>query len=311
MKRSEPAHALMTAHARFDQPADGFDTRASASDDGLRDRSIGDILRRSKRLSDAQVEDILRYQRERGLRFGEAAVALKLASHGDVLWALSQQFHYPYAPEGRSHENKELVLSADPFSDQAEAFRELRSQLLMGVLAPDEPRRALAVVSPDIGDGKTFVAANMAVAFSQLGGRTLLLDVDMRTPRQHLVFGVERASGLSSVLSGRSEGNVIQQVADLPSLFVLPVGTVPPNPLELVQRPAFGLLVHELLEKFDYVVVDTPAAVHGADARVVAARCGAALAVGRAGKSRMKSMTNLINALSKSAAMAGVIINEH
>lgn len=277
----------------------------------LHDRSIGDIIRQAKRLSDEQIEQILLFQRKHGLRFGEAAVALKLATNDDVLWALSQQFHYPYSPEGRQHRNEELVVAADPFSDQAEAFRELRSQLMMGVLGPDEPRRALAVVSPDIGDGKTFIAANMAVAFSQLGGRTLLVDVDMRTPRQHKVFGVENGSGLSNILSGRSERNVIHQVRNLPSLFVLPVGSVPPNPLELVQRPAFSLLMHELLRKFDYVVVDTPAAVHGADARVVAAKCGAALAVGRKGKSSMKAMQGLLKGLAKGPAkVAGVVMNE-
>ncbi len=76
---------------------------------------------------------------------------------------------------------------------------------------------------------------------------------------------------------------MIQQVPDLPSLFVLPVGNVPPNPLELFERPAFGLLISELMSKFDHVVVDTPAAVYGADAGVIAAKCGAALVVARKG----------------------------
>lgn len=274
--------------------------------------SIGDLIRRVRTLSDAQVEQILLYQRSRGLRFGEAAVALNLASSDDVLWALAQQFHYPYSPEGTQHPNDELVVASDPFSDQAEAFRELRSQLLMGPLSPEGMRCALAVVSPDVGDGKTFLAANIAVAFSQLGGRTLLIDVDMRTPRLHEVFGVDNSVGLSGVLAGRFEGSVIHQVEDLPSLFVMPVGSVPPNPLELVQRPAFTLLLHELLGKFDHVVVDTPAAVHGADSRVVAAKCGAALVVGRKGRSRMHAMQNLLNKISKGPTqMVGVVLNEH
>lgn len=275
------------------------------------DRSIGDLIREARNLTDAQVEQILLYQREQGLRFGEAAIALKLASNDDVVWALAQQFHYPYAP-GENYRNPELVVAADPFSDEAEVFRELRSQLMMGVLGTDDPRRALAVLSPNIGDGKTYLAANMAVAFSQLGGRTLLVDADMRTPRQQDVFGVPNTpAGLSSILSGRAEQNVIQQVPDLPSLYLLPVGAVPPNPLELVQRPAFGLLIHELLSKFDYVVVDTPAAEHGADARVIAAKCGAALVMGRKGKSRMKALDALLHALGKGPAkLAGVVMNE-
>jgi chain length determinant protein tyrosine kinase EpsG len=276
------------------------------------DRSIGDLIREARRLSDVQIEQILIYQREHGVRFGEAAVALNLADHDDVVWALSQQFHYPYAPTGRKL-GAELVVAGAPFSDEAEAFRELRSQLLMGVLGPDEQRRALAVLSPDVGDGKSYLAANLAVAFSHLGGRTLLVDADLRTPRQHEIFelGNDRP-GLSGILSGRSETNVIQQAADLPSLYLLPAGTVPPNPLELLQRPAFGLLMHELLSKFDHVVVDTPAATHGSDSRVVATKCGAALVVGRRGTSRMQAMASLTNALSRGPVkLAGIVMNEY
>lgn len=276
------------------------------------DRSIGDLIREARRLSDAQVEQILIYQREHGVRFGEAAVALKLADHDDVVWALSQQFHYPYSPSDRKL-NPELVVAGAPFSDEAEAFRELRSQLLMGVLGPEEHRRALAVLSPNVGDGKSYLVANLAAAFSQLGGRTLLVDADLRTPRQHEIFGLgNHVAGLSSILSGRSESNIIQQVTDLPSLYLLPAGSVPPNPLELLQRPAFGLLVHELLTKFDHVVVDTPAATHGSDCRVIATKCGAALIVGRKGTSRMQSMVSLTNAVTRGPIkLAGVVMNEY
>lgn len=275
------------------------------------DRSIGDLLRQARKLSNEQVEQVLTYQREQGMRFGEAAVALGLAGDDDVLWALAQQFHYPYAP-GQKHSNPELVVAASPFSDESEVFRELRSQLLQGVLNADQPRRALAIVSPNAGDGKSYLAGNISVALSQLGGRTLLVDADMRTPRQQELFGIGHArSGLSSILSGRAEESVIQRVHDLPSLFVLPVGAIPPNPLELVQRPAFGLLIQEMLSKFDHVVVDTPATVHGADSRVIAARCGAVLAIGRKGRTRMKAMNSLLTSLGKGPAkLAGVILNE-
>jgi protein-tyrosine kinase len=276
------------------------------------DRSIGDFIRQIRSLSDEQIQRIAAYQREHGLRFGESAIALKLASRDDVLWALSQQFHYPYAAREGAHFNEELVAAIDPFCDQAEAFRELRSQLMMGVMSNDGPRRALAVLSPDSGDGKSFFASNMAITFSQLGGRTLLVDGDMRTPRQHSLFGVANHSGLSSILSGRADVDAIHQVQDLPSLYVLPVGTTPPNPLELVQRASFGLLMQELLSKFDHVVVDTPAAAHGADSRVIAAKCGAAMVIARRGKTRMKPTQALVNSLMKTPTkLAGVMFNEY
>jgi protein-tyrosine kinase len=277
------------------------------------DRSIGDLLREVRDIDDAQVEQILRFQREHQVRFGEAAISLKLASSGDVLWALSQQFHYPCATEDDAVMlSDELVMARDPFGDEAEIFRDIRSQLMMGVLAQEQPRRALAVLSPNVGDGKTYFAANLAVAFSQLGARTLLVDADMRTPRQHDIFGVGGRAGLSNILAGRAESDVIHQSNALPSLYVLPVGTLPPNPLELVQRSAFGLLMRELLGKFDHIIVDTPAACHGADARVLASKCGAALIMGRRHTSRMDAMHTLVTQVTRSEAkLAGVLINEH
>lgn len=285
---------------------------AQDADEKVLDRSIGDLMREAHKLTDAQIEQILIHQREHDIRFGEAAVALDFVTNDDVVWALSQQFHYPYVP-GEGTTNAELVVAASPFSDEAEAFRELRSQLMMGVMSAEEQPRALAVLSPNVGDGKTYLAANLAIAFSQLGGRTLLVDADMRTPRQQGVFGIGHPmAGLSGILSGRAEQNVIVQIPDLPSLYLLPAGAVPPNPLELVQRPAFSLLVNELLSKFDYVIVDTPANVHGADARVIAAKCGAALVLGRKAKSRMDGMHHLLSSLRKSPVkVAGVVMNEY
>lgn len=280
-------------------------------DSNLADRSIGSILADLRNLSADQVEKIVRHQRDKGVRFGEAAVALGFASTDDVLVALSQQFHYPYAPEESRKASPELSALNQPFGVQAESFRAIRSQLMMRLFNEGQERRAIAVVSPDSGDGKTFFAANLAVVLAQLGGRTLLVDGDLRHPRQHDVFGLANQAGLSGILSGRAEAKVIQQVAGVPSLFVLPVGITPPNPLELVERPAFGLLIRELLSKFDHVVVDTPAACYGSDAAVIAARCGAALVVARKDQGRVPALQDLVANLAETpAVLAGVVFNE-
>jgi chain length determinant protein tyrosine kinase EpsG len=277
------------------------------------DRSIGDIIAETRNLSAEQVEQILAHQRERGIRFGEAAIQLGFASTDDVLFALAQQFHYPYAAEEQRKLSPELVALNQPFSPQAESFRAIRSQLMMRVFnEQQEPRRALAVVSPNSGDGKTFFAANLAVTLAQLGGRTLLVDGDLRGPRQHEVFNLSNNSGLSGILSGRVESQVVQQVPGVSSLFLLPVGITPPNPLELVERPAFGLLMRELISKFDHVVVDTPAAEYGADATVIAARCGASLVMARKNASRIGALEEMTAVLSQSSSkLAGVIVNEY
>ena len=103
----------------------------AAGDGTVIDRSIGDILAELRNLTAEQVERVLAHQRESGLRFGEAAVALGFASKEDVLFALSQQFHYPYAPEERRAISPELVALNEPFSVRAEGFRAIRSQLMM------------------------------------------------------------------------------------------------------------------------------------------------------------------------------------
>lgn len=284
----------------------------SGKDAQILDRSIGDFIRQARQLSEDQVDQILSYQAEHRVRFGEAAIALQLATREDVLWALSQQFHYPYASGDGKSFNAELVAAVDPFNVQTEAMRGIRSQLMLGVMAPDQPHRALAVLSPNVGDGKSFFAANLAIVFSQLGARTLLIDADMRTPRQHLLFGVPNDAGLSTILSGRAESNAIHLVRDLPSLFVMPVGTLPPNPLELLQRPAFSLLIRELLTKFDHIIVDTPSSTHGSDSRVLAAQCGIAMVIGRRGTSRMKAVHALVRDVTRgTATFAGVVINDH
>jgi chain length determinant protein tyrosine kinase EpsG len=295
----------------FATAADG--APAPAAEESLHDRSLGDLLVGANHLTSEQVAQVLDYQQKHDVRFGEAAIALGMVSGEDVLRALGQQFHYPYAVDGEARASPEIVVANEPFGIQAEAFRALRSQVLMRLFSnPEEPRRALAVMSPDSGDGRTFFAANLAVALSQIGGRTLLLDADMRSSRQHEVFRIENATGLSTILSGRNASNVIQPVRGLPSLFVLPCGATPPNPLELVERPAFGLLVKELLNKFDHVVVDTPAACYGTDFAVIAAKCGAGLLVSRRNQNRLEGVENCLAIAGQGGVkMAGIVVNDH
>jgi capsular exopolysaccharide synthesis family protein len=275
-------------------------------------RPIGELLRNARELSDAQIDRIAEFQREKGVRFGEAAVALDLASNDDVVWALSQQLlgEGPIATAtGRS---PELVLASDPLGPAAEAIRDLCSQITGQTAPSGRPRHALCVASPSRGDGKTFVAANLAVALSQTGARTLLIDADLRSPRLHTMFGIDGPQGLSSLLAGRTVADCIRPVIDMPRLFVLPVGVRPRNPLELLQRHSLGFLMRELLTKFDQIVVDSPAHASGSDVRVIAAQCGVAVALGRPGQTRVESMERLLGALASARVrMAGVVMNQH
>jgi chain length determinant protein tyrosine kinase EpsG len=279
----------------------------------MNQRLIGALLDDEAGLGADKVKQVLDYARAKGLRFGEAAVAIGLVSQDQVLRALSAQFGYAYSSEARRQLLPELVGLNQPFSMQAEAFREIRSQLMARLYADSgQARPGLAVVSPSSGDGKTFFSANIAVSLAQVGGRTLLVDADLRGPRLHELFKLENKAGLSSVLAGHIDVDVIQPVPDVANLFVMPVGIAPPNPLELIERPVFGVLMRELASRFDHVVVDTPAMMYGVDAQVIAARCGAALVVARKDQSRVSSLQQLVAALSQGPArIAGVILNEY
>ena len=277
-----------------------------------RDRMIGQILCRSRGLAPSAIERILKVQRQHGGRFGEVALALGLASEEDILEALAEQFEYPYVRSfGDNALDAELVCACDPLGDDAQSFRELRTELLTGVL-DGSTRRAIAVVSPERGDGRSYVAANLAVAFAQLGGRTLLVDADMRTPRQHALFGIGDSMGLSNFLCGRAGPEAIQQPSPVSGLSLIGAGTIPPNPSELLHRGTFVALMQEWLAKFDHVVLDTPAANHGIEARILAATARAALVVARRNTARMAGLQRLVTSIEKGpAALAGVVMNDH
>ncbi len=280
-------------------------------------RMLGDMLRARALLTGEQVDAVLAHQARHRTRFGESAVALGYVKSADVLWALSQQFGYDYAPSTTPADaasfSDDLVVAKHPFSQAAETIRDLRSQLLQTVLNPDAaPPRALALVSPDSGDGKTWFAANLAVSLSQLGARTLLIDANLRTPRLHSVFGIEDPkTGLSGILSRRHRADVMRPVRELPHLYLLPAGVVPPNPLEILQGRGFGELMLRLRQKFTHVIVDTPALSRGADARVVAARSGASVLVARRHHSSLPVLQQAARQLAKGdLQFAGVVIND-
>lgn len=276
------------------------------------DHAIAALIAESRQLSAAQLEQVARLQQAKGLRFGEAAMALGLATREDVQRALGRHFRYPTAADAAAPRRPELVTLGEPHGVQAESFRAIRSQLTLRALAGAAPRRPLAVVSPHAGDGKTFFAANLAVSLAQLGGRTLLVDANLRGARQHEVFGMGNAKGLSDLLSGWAGADVVQGVPGVPGLSLLAGGLAPPNPLELVEGPAFGEALQALLGRFDHVLVDTPAAGFGSDSLVIAARCGSALVVARQHKARVSALRDLAMDLAQHAtAIAGVVYNEY
>ncbi len=136
------------------------------------------------------------------------------------------------------------------------------------------------------------VVANLAVAFAQTGHRTLALDAGLRQPVLHDLFGLDAASGLSTLLAGRSRFDAMRPVPELPELLVLPAGPVPPNPQELLLT-AFPHVLESAKEAFDLVLVLGAPAARGSDLDPVAAAAGAALLVARRGRSPLPEVASL------------------
>ena len=274
-------------------------------------RRLGEILAERTGLSQEGLVAILAHAKTHGMRFGDAAVALRYASAEDVLRALSVQFHYACVDDAPQLASAELPLLTRPHGPQSEALRALRGRLARRLARAGDGRPAVAMVSPDPGDGKTFVTANLGVAFAQAGARTLVVDADLRGPRMHEIFELRQRHGLSGALLGCADGQVIQPVAAVPGLHLLAGGAMPPNPLELVERDAFGRLMRELPRHFDIVLVDTPAASYGADALAIADRCGASLLLGRRGRSALPELRRLASDLAECDGQAlGTVIND-
>lgn len=270
---------------------------------------MGRMLIESGRLGPDDVQRILDYQTRAGLPFGEAGVALGLLGDDDVQQVLAAQFGYSaLAPD--SGLAPELVAATDPDSDAVEHLRALRSQLMLRWFENDQRQAALAVVSPGAGEGRSWIAANLAVLFSQLGKRTILIDADLRRPRQHQIFGVPGRIGLSAILAGRAGWDAVTEVKAVPGLWLLPAGAMPPNPQELLARPGFARVITALRSSYEVILVDTPAAESCADAGTIAARAGAALMVACRDRSSVPRLASLSEDLRQfGITVVGAVLN--
>ena len=273
-------------------------------------RSIGMILVDAGRITPMDAERIAKYQAEEGTRFGDAGRALRLLTDDDVRFAISTQFGYPYLT-GDTKLSRDLVAAHHPASRPVEQLRALRSQLMLRWFETGENRRAMAIVSACPGEGRSYIAANLAIVFSQLGERTLLIDADLRNPRQHRLFNLGQNPGLSDMLAGRAGGEAVVGIGALQDLSVLPAGATPPNPQELLGRQDFSRLLQSLGEEFSVIIIDTPPASHCADAHTVAVRAGAALMVARQNTSSLPQMAQFTQGLREfGVTLVGSVLND-
>ncbi len=291
----------------LEDPTEGPAGRSSTK------RSIGAILVDAGVLSIENAHRVIELQREKKIRFGEAAIELGLISEGDIRYALSYQYQYSYLPRSSGkHTNVELVAAYKPFSHEVDQLRAIRSQLMLRWYDKALNHAMLAIVGAGRAEGGSYLAANLAIVFAQMGERTLLIDADMRAPRQHVLFQLNNQLGFSSLLAGRSDvASAVMRIPYIENLDVLPAGPTPPNPLELLNRPTMAELFQYVRSAYDIVLIDTSSLRSGSDAMIVAARAGAALAVARANETKVTAFGELIAELKRSGIrVVGSVLNK-
>jgi polysaccharide biosynthesis transport protein len=208
-----------------------------------------------------------------------------------------------------SREVVEIVTQARPQSQMAESYRALRTSLLLSNLGA--PPKVIMVTSARPQEGKTTTSINTAIVLAQKGVRVLLVDADLRRPSIHKTLGMGPRSGLSNVLTGSA--TLQQTIATspiLPNLFIMPAGTPPPNPAELLASSNMRDLLAELRERYDHIVIDTPPTLSVTDAVVLSPRADATILVIRSGQTTKQALRRARDILMQvNAHVAGVLLN--
>lgn len=192
--------------------------------------------------------------------------------------------HIPYMKDKRlrgiqdekaAKMDRTLVTAHLPRSRPAESYRTIRTAICFSTVG--DGHRVVQVTSPAAGEGKSTLAANLAVTLAQSGKQTVLVESDFRRPSVHRLTGVSNEVGIVDVLRGNIELSDALQRMPVDDLTVLPCGRIPRNPSELLTRPEYEQLLEVLREKFDYVVVDTPPVLVVTDPCSVAPRADAVI----------------------------------
>jgi receptor protein-tyrosine kinase len=216
---------------------------------------------------------------------------------------LEQVKEVPWDPAMEAH----LIDATKPHEGPVEEFRSLRTRLnhLQGL----QPLHTMVITSASPAEGKSFTAANLALAQSHLQGQSVLLcDFDFRRPIVHNLFKLNRAPGLTEYLQGRASlAEVVKRVAGT-NLYVAPAGSAVINPLELLNLKEVRVLLERLPALFNWVIIDSPPLLFAADANLLATLCDGTLLVVRLGKTTIESVTRALGSMSHNNVI-GVVAN--
>lgn len=202
-----------------------------------------------------------------------------------------------------------LVLLESPRSHASEAFRTLRSSLKFASLG--KPLKTIMVTSPEPSEGKSTLAANLGGAFAQGGQKTVILDADLRRPRVHEIFGLDKDIGLTNVLVGDMDLDSVIKETGIENLYAITCGPIPPNPAELLESERMKELLEELKQKADIIIIDSPLVIGLADAVILSSISDGVLIVARYNSTSRSAFNQARKMLeTANANILGAVLNE-
>jgi succinoglycan biosynthesis transport protein ExoP len=207
--------------------------------------------------------------------------------------------------------SRDTFVLSNPQSSVAECCRSIRTNLLF--MSPDKPAKTLLVTSAGPQEGKTTVAVNMAITLAQSGLKVLLVDTDMRRPRLHRALGLPgTADGISKAIVGEADARDQIRTTDVPNLWLLPCGAIPPNPAELLHADRFKRIVSVLGETFDHVIFDSPPVGVVTDAAILARLTDGTIMVAKAGRTARDALARATRQVSADGHvnLLGCILND-
>jgi capsular exopolysaccharide synthesis family protein len=202
----------------------------------------------------------------------------------------------------------ELITYAHPKSMLSEAYRNIRTSILLSF--SEKPPKKIVITSANPAEGKTTTVINTAIALSQTGAKVIVVDSDMRKPRIHNIFNEENGIGLSNFLSGDGDLRSIIKKTVIPNLFYIPSGPIPPNPSELIGAGLFKNMMESLGKGFDHIVLDSPPVLGFADSIILSTNVDGVILVTVGGKTPRETLQRAKEVLQQvNAKILGVVIN--
>ena len=229
---------------------------------------------------------------------------IPVINHASQPLAIDPEAGHSDRPKFTPHRASHL----DPRSSVAEAYRSLRTTIQFAGL--DKEIQVLTLSSSAPQEGKSTTSSNIGIVMAQMGKKTLLVDADLRRPVLHSVFGLTREPGLTNLLFERSTFDEAIRKTDVPNLYVLPCGIIPPNPAELLGSKRMTQLLIRLREEFDMILLDTPPVVAVTDALLLGRIADATVLVARADVTRIDALLRAMDSVERSGAnLLGVVLN--